>query len=80
MATLRVKLTFPEKLVKEPVVYRLGKDFDIITNIRRANVEQKVGWIVLELEAPRENLDRGLAYLRDIGVGVDSADVDAVEG
>lgn len=80
MAKLRVHLTFPEQLVKEPVVYNLGKKFDIVTNIRRANVEQKVGWIILELEASQENLDRGMEYLHEIGVQVDSADVGMVEG
>ncbi len=80
MAKMRVKLTFPERLIREPVVYKLGKEYGIVTNIRRANVEKKVGWIVLELDAPQADLDRGLAYLHELGVQVDGADVDMVEG
>jgi len=74
MAKLRVKLTFPEQLIKEPVIYNLGQKFDIVTNIRRANVEAKVGWVVLEMEATEEALQAGLRYLDDVGVLVEQLD------
>jgi L-aspartate semialdehyde sulfurtransferase ferredoxin len=74
MAKLRVKLTFPEQLIKEPVIYNLAAKFEIVTNIRRANVEQKVGWVVLEMEAEEEALKAGLQYLDDVGVIVEQLD------
>lgn len=80
MTRLRVKLTFPEKLIKEPVIYNLGKKYDIITNIRRANVEQKIGWVVLEMDAPEANLQKGLKYLEEIGVEVERLEGDLLEG
>ena len=79
MTRLRVKLTFPEKLIKEPVIYNLGKKFDIVTNIRRANVEQKIGWVVLEMDAPAENLQQGLNYLEELGVEVERLEGDLLE-
>jgi len=74
MAKLKVKLTFPEKLIKEPVIYNLSKKYDIVTNIRRANVEAKIGWVVLEMDASMESLQSGLTYLDEVGVIVEQLD------
>ena len=74
MAKLKVKLTFPEKLIKEPVIYNLSKKYDIVTNIRRANVEVKIGWVVLEMDASMESLQSGLKYLDEVGVIVEQLD------
>ncbi len=80
MARMRLHLTFPEHLVQEPIIYTLGKQFDIITNIRRANVEEKVGWVILEVEGGEDALAGGIGYLEDRGVQVDRIDGDVVEG
>ena len=79
MAKMRINLTFPEQLIKEPVIYNLSKNYDIVTNIRRANVEQKVGWVILEIEGSEEALENGLKYLEDVGVRVDRLDGDVIE-
>ncbi|MBI2526933.1 MAG: NIL domain-containing protein [Candidatus Rokubacteria bacterium] len=78
MARMRVRLTFPAELVQKPIIYRLVKDFDIITNIRRAEVRADHGWVVLELEAPEEGLDRGVAWLKTQGVTVDPIEHDVL--
>ncbi len=80
MAKRRVHLTFPETLVQEPIIYNLGKQFDIVTNIRRANVEDNFGWVILELDGDEKALDRGLAYLSEQGVQVNTIAGDVVEG
>lgn len=79
MGTVRVHLTFPEKLIKEPVIYNLGLKYGIVTNIRRANVEQTVGWVVLEMEAEEQALENGINYLEGLGVQVDRLDGDVIE-
>ncbi len=66
----RVRFTFPPDLVKEPVVYRLGKDFDVVTNILQADVTVEIGWVDLELEGSAEEIDRGLAWVASRGVQV----------
>lgn len=33
-----VRFTFPPELIKEPMIYKLGQQFKIVTNIRRADV------------------------------------------
>ena len=59
MPKLRLHLTFPEQLIRDPIIWRLSKQYDIITNIRRANVEENVGWVILEAEGTEEALDQG---------------------
>ena len=45
---LRVRLTFPETLVKEPLLGRMVREFDVLPNIRRANVEEHAAPLVME--------------------------------
>lgn len=78
MARLRVRLTFPAELVQRPVIYHLVKDFDIVTNIRRADVTADHGWCVLELEGAEERLEEGIAWLERQGVAVDPIERDVV--
>jgi len=78
MARLRVRLTFPSELVQQPIIYRLVKDFDIVPNIRRADVRADHGWMVLELEAAEDGLERGVAWLKTQGVTVDPIERDVV--
>ncbi len=78
MTRLRVRLTFPPALIQEPIVYRLVKDFDIVINIRRADVTADHGWMALELEADEKALERGVKWLKDKGVQVDPIERDVV--
>ena len=66
----RVKLTFPQQLIKEPVIFTMAKKFDVMPNIRRARITETVGEMVLELEGTEENLEKGIQALRDQGVDV----------
>jgi len=78
MARMRVRLTFPPALIQEPIVYRLVKDFDIVINIRRADVKADHGWMALELEADERVLERGVTWLKDKGVQIDPIERDVV--
>jgi len=71
VANVRVKLTFPEELIKQPLLGRLDREFEVLPNIRRANVEEKVGWIVCELAGKPDAVERAIAWLADSGVQVD---------
>jgi len=74
MATKRVKLTFPQDLIKEPVIFTMAKKFDVMPNIRRAKVTESVGEVVLELEGDEKKLESGIAYLMERGVKVESVE------
>ena len=80
MITRKVKFTFSTKLIKKPVIYYLGKSFDIVTNIRRAEIHDSLGWVVLELEGTENEIERGLNWVRDEGVIVESIQGDIIAG
>ena len=80
MATHRVKLTFLQQLITLPIIYELGKEFNVVTNVRRADVTQDQGWVVLELEGDMEEIERGLDWVAAKGVRVDPVSGDIVEG
>jgi hypothetical protein len=71
MATTRVKFTLPPDLVNQPVIYNMGKQFGVVTNLRRANIGRDRGWVVLELIGSPEDIERALAWAREQGVRVD---------
>lgn len=80
MAKRRVKFTFPQELVTQPVIYNLGHRFRIVTNIRRADVSEDRGWVVLEMEGPEDEIERGITWVSGLGVQVDPVEGDVVAG
>jgi hypothetical protein len=80
LAKQRVKFTFPQEMIKEPVIWRLGRDFDLVTNIRRADVTEDRGWVVLELDGEMDEIERGVRWVVEQGVRVDPVAGDIVEG
>ena len=80
MAMKRVKFTFPTQLIKDPLIYQLGHKFQVVTNIRRADVREDMGWVVLELDGDEEEIDRGLEWMTAEGVRVDPVSGDVIEG
>ncbi len=71
MIRVRVKLTFPDELVREPVIARMVKVLDVVPNIRRADVGEHEGWIICELDGDGITVDRAVEWLRGEGVQVD---------
>ena len=80
MSQQRVKFTFPQDLITVPVIYELGKQFNLVTNIRRADVTEDRGWVVLQLEGEIAEIERGLEWVAAQGVRVDPVEGDIVEG
>ena len=80
MISRRYIFTFPTKMVTEPVIYNLGKDFEIETNIRRADVREDTGWVILELKGTEEEIEKGLNWVASKGVRVDSISGYLIQG
>ena len=80
MAKQRVLFTFPTPLIKEPIIYQLGHQFAIVTNIRRADIRDDTGWVVLELEGEESEIRRGLDWVSSAGVKVNLVSGDIIEG
>ena len=79
MATRRVVFKYPKQSVGVPVVSRLVRDFELEVNILRANVTPDAeGVLVLGLEGTAGNLDKGLAWVEELGVSVQPLEKDVV--
>ena len=66
-----VHCTFHKDMLREPLLYNLGRDFKVIPNIRGATISDEIGLVYLELEGPDGEIERALAHLRDRGVTVE---------
>ena len=75
----KIYLTYPVRLIKEPLIYELGVQFALRTNIRGANVSETMGLVALEVEGTREEIDRGIAWLRERGVTVEPIEKNVIE-
>ena len=80
MVKRQVMFTFPENLIKEPVIHTLGLKFHVVTNVRRADVSEDKGWVVLELEGEETDIEKGIAWVTSRGVRVDLVVGDIVDG
>ena len=73
MVDKKIVLHFPKRLVDRPIVSHLIKDHDLEFNILKASVTQnEEGLMVLELKGKQEDYDKGIAYLKDAGVIIES--------
>jgi ABC-type methionine transport system ATPase subunit len=76
VSTARLHLTFPEHLISEPLIHRMGRDFELVTNIRRANIEDRGGWVILEVEGDDAAIARAVRWLGEQGLQVDRIEGD----
>jgi len=74
----RLHLTFPHELVSRPVVYEVVKKFDVVPNIRRANVEADSGWVILELSGENTAVQSAIEYFEAAGVVVSRMEGDVI--
>ena len=78
--SVRVQLSYPISLVNQPIVYRLVTDFGLIPSILRANFDVRTGGtLFLELAGDRGRLEGALAWLEEMGVGVDAIGLDGAQ-
>jgi ABC-type methionine transport system ATPase subunit len=79
LASLKVHITFPEEKIREPIIYQIGRDHKVITNIRRADVTEKTGWVDLELTGAPDEIERAVEGLKQKGVKVDPIERNIIE-
>lgn len=80
MKASKLFVAFPEELVAKPMIYEIVRRFDVVPNIRRANVEAHSGWMILELDGPPGARDGAIAWLVDQGCTVNPMEGDVVAG
>jgi ABC-type methionine transport system ATPase subunit len=75
----RVYLTFPRDLIKEPVLSRLSKQFDVMFNIRGSTVTSEMGLVALEVDGKAGEVARAIAWLKSLGVAVEPIEKNVIE-
>ena len=79
MASLKVHITFPEGKIREPIIYQIGQDYQVVTNIRKADVTEKTGWVDLELSGDPKEIERAVQDLKKRGVIIDPIEKNIIE-
>ncbi|MDP2681242.1 MAG: NIL domain-containing protein [Deltaproteobacteria bacterium] len=75
----RFYLTYPPEFIKEPFIYQVGKLYKVVTNIRQANISDKLGLVALELEGEAGEIDKAVKFLSDKGIKVEPIELDVIE-
>ena len=72
--TTRFKMVFPEKVIGEPIIYKLAHDLEVTPNILRGRITDKNAWLEVELSGSAKNVDKALKYLADRNVTIQKLD------
>ncbi len=71
---------YPARLITRPIIYELGKQFQVVTNVRQASVTPEVGIVSIELEGERSEIKKAIAWLEQIGIKVEPVEINTIEG
>jgi ABC-type methionine transport system ATPase subunit len=70
----RFKMTFPAKIVGEPIMTKLSHDFGVSYNMIRGRITEKGAWLDVELLGPKKNIEKALAFLSERGVTISAVE------
>lgn len=79
MTHLRFHIRFPEGNIKDPILYQIGREYNVVTDIRRADVRETIGWADVELSGDTVEIERAIAGVRAKGCVVDPIELNVVE-
>lgn len=73
----KMVLRFSKEIWDKPIIYKLIKEYDLVVNILKASVlPKRESFMVLEIEGDKEDISRGLKYLKGCGVKTDPIEQD----
>jgi len=75
VASTHVKFIYPPELLHQPVIYQLGRQFNIMTNIRRADISDSHGWVDMELQGEARDIQRALHWAYQQGLHLEPVDI-----
>jgi hypothetical protein len=80
MQTTRLWLMVPAKLITRPILWELGRNFEVVPNLRQASVTDEIGIVSLSLEGERPEIKKAISWLEEIGVKVEPVEINTIEG
>ena len=72
-------LMYPPRLITSPIIWELSTKYNLITNIRQAEVRDEIGIICLEIEGARDALKKATTWLERRGVKVEPVEINVIE-
>jgi hypothetical protein len=79
MSHLRFHIRFPEEKIRQPIIYQIGREYNVVTDVRRADVRDTTGWADVEFSGDTAEIERAIAGLRAKGCIVDPIELNVVE-
>jgi hypothetical protein len=76
---VRLWLMYPAKLIQEPVIWKLGQKFKVVTNIRQVSVTDEIGITCLELDGKRREIKRAIKWLEGLDISVEPVEINVIE-
>ena len=67
----KVRLSYPKEKLDQPLIYRLIRDYDLMTNILKAHVNEKSGWLVVLIRGDATKIQKGLDWILEQGIKVE---------
>ena len=68
---IKYKMTFPENMIGDPVLYQLSQNLGVAPNILRGRITEKDAWLEVELIGPEENIGKAITFLGERGVTIE---------
>jgi len=78
MAKKKIVLHFPEESIEKPITYHLVKDFDLVPNILRAQIDENEGTLVMDIQGSPEQIEKAIDFLKEQNVSIQEAIKDIV--
>jgi hypothetical protein len=75
----RLWLMYPPRLIREPLIWKLGDKFKVVTNIRQATVTDEIGIVCLEMDGRRTDIKSAIRWLEKLGVNVEPVEISIIE-
>ncbi|MDX2064246.1 MAG: NIL domain-containing protein [Fimbriimonadaceae bacterium] len=72
MTQVDVNLSGGRDQIQQPILWRIGREFNVKVNLKKANVDEDFGWVQIELEGPVEDIQRTIAWLMTTGLHVEA--------
>ncbi|MDB6108869.1 MAG: napF [Pedosphaera sp.] len=76
----RYWLTFTAERTTKPLIWEMSKKFELIFNIRNSSLTDEVGVVAIELQGPRETINKAVRWFQRKGVQVNPVELNTIEG
>ena len=78
MQKSRLWLLFPARLITRPILWELAQEFNVVTNVRQASVNEEVGLVSLELDGERDEIKKAISWLEELGIKVEPVEIGTI--